>query len=349
MQGEVTLTSEEGTKKKAVVEKLQQTALTGSIPGESYQQMVEYASAIELKASEFDGCGAKCFSLSLREHNLVLCSLGASILSWKHKDVGDIVLGYKSVEAIIQSRNPVYFGAVVGRVANRIALGKLTVDGNTCHLEINDQPNHLHGGGISGGFSHKQWNGEIINFRGGKAVRFSLLSEDGDQGYPGAVRVTAIYSLRPSLSSTGVVLRLDLDATLIGEKSSPINLAQHSYFNLSGQERPEGILDHRLILDSDAYTPVDSTSIPTREVRPLDQDHVMDWRRERSFRDALHAYGVNKVGLSVERAKENLKQRIQSEGPYGFDHNYVVREQPGTSIARVASLKYRDQSLTVCE
>jgi aldose 1-epimerase len=269
-------------------------------------------------------------------------------LSWKHDNDSDIVLGYKDATTMLQSGNPVYFSSIVGRVANRIAQGKLTVQGKSYELAINDPPNHLHGGGASGGFSHKHWNAEIIDLGGGRAVRFSLTSPDGDQGYPGSVRITATYSLRPSLSSSGVVLRLDMDSRLVGDKATPINLAQHSYFNLSGQH-DDGILNHCLSLESDAYTPVDKTAIPTREVRSLDKDAVMDWRKERSLRDALQMYGVQKMGLSPEATKEDLDNRTQAIDPYGFDHNYVVRRQPGTSIPKVADLTYNTRRLSVCE
>eukprot|EP00980_Cylindrotheca_fusiformis_P020503 scaffold7556_cov111-Cylindrotheca_fusiformis.AAC.5 len=244
---------------------------------------------------------------------------------------------------MFQSGNPVYFSAIVGRVTNRIANGKLSVDGKLYELEINDAPNHLHGGGSSGGFSHKNWDAEIV----GDAVRFSLTSPDGDQGYPGTVQFTATYSLRPSLSSSGVVLGLEMNAKLIGDKPTPVNLSQHSYFNLSEQQ--DHVLNHRLKIESDAYTPVNKVAIPTREVCPLDDDAVMDWREDRSVRDAIEAYGVDKMGLTPEQAKEDLENRTQSVGPYGFDHNYVVRKQPGNSIPKVAELTFNSRKLTVCE
>lgn len=268
-------------------------------------------------------------------------------MSWKHDNDCDIVLGYKNALTMFQSRNPVFFGTIVGRVANRIARGELTVEGSLHELAINDNPNHLHGGGTAGGFSHKLWDAEVVDVGCGDAVRFSLTSPDGDQGYPGSVEVTATYSLRPSLSSSGVVLRLDMKANLDGDKATPINLAQHSYFNLSNQH--DDVLDHKLVIEADAYTPVDETSIPTREVRSLDKDTGMDWRKERSLRDALHLFGVEQVGLSPERASEDLENRKQSAGPYGFDHNYVVRKQPGSSIPKVAELTHSTRKLTVCK
>lgn len=280
---------------------------------------------------------------------------GASVQSWSHNDSFDIVLGYKDAINMHKSKNPVYFSTIVGRVANRIAKGKLNLGGTMHELEINDPPNHLHGGGISGGFSHKIWNGKIVLVGGGQGVQFSLVSEDGDQGFPGKAEITATYSLRPSLSSSGVVLRLDMKAQLIGDTPSPINLAQHSYFNLSGHQSSQdggasdGILDHTLRLHADSYTPVDETSIPTRKVQSLNDDPVMDWRNERNIRQALHEYGVQKMGLSADEVENDLSRRAPSIGPYGFDHNYKVRKQPGTSIPKVADLAYQGRKLTVCK
>jgi len=319
---------------------------------------MDYGTATELASQAIDDSNdsLQLFSLSLRESKVVLCSLGASIQSWRHNDNFDIVLGYKDAMSMYQSKNPVFFSSIVGRVANRIAKGKLSLGGAIHELEINNPPNHLHGGGLSGGFSHKIWNGSIVSVRGGQGVQFSLTSEDGDQGFPGKVQVTATYSLRPSLSSSGVVLRLEMEAQLIGDKPSPINLAQHSYFNLSGHLSSQdddgggtlnGILDHTLRLHADSYTPVDETAIPTRKVQTLNDDPVMDWRKERNIRQALHQYGVEKMGLSADATENDLNSREPSIGPYGFDHNYVVRKQPGASIPKVAELSYQDRKLTV--
>ena len=297
----------------------------------------------------------RSFSLSLRSVQIELCSLGASITKFlvaseteKGKD-DDIVLGYKDVATMYHTGNPVYFSAVVGRVANRIAKGRFSLEGKPFKLEINNSPNHLHGG--SCGFNKKNWKASIVN----SGVQFSLHSPDGDQGYPGAVQVTATYTLRKSLSSsTGVILGLKLHAVLLDkDKSTPINLSQHSYFNLAGQDEPKGIIDHSLSVEADAYTPVDSTSIPTREIRHLNSDATMDWRKERSLRESLEAFGMEKVGLPLEAARKNLKTRAPgcSETPYGFDHNYVVRkpQDPDTSttLPKVASLSYKARKLTV--
>jgi galactose mutarotase-like enzyme len=324
------------------------------------RSVTHHARAVELPSVTVEG-GPKLrsFSLSLRSTTVELCSLGASITKFlvgngddddDDDDDDDIVLGYKDPETAFRSGNPKYFGVVVGRVANRIAKGKLVLDGGKVYpLAINNAPNHLHGG--VDGFGGRTWDVEVLSLPGddgGSAVRFSLTSDDGDQGYPGKISVSATYSLRDAISSTGVVLRLELQAKLLSGKSSPINLAQHSYFNLSKHDDARGILDHQLSLNSAAYTPVDETSIPTREVRPLGKDPAMDWRRQRKLEDALRSYGVEMKGLSMDQVEADLaKRRHALSDSYGFDHNYVVREQPGIALPRVGTLSHGSRTLHV--
>ena len=285
------------------------------------------------------------FSISLGSTSVHVCSLGGSLLKFLVKDDQDIVLGYKDAATMLETNNPVYFSSIVGRVANRIAKGQFTLDGNPYTLEtINNGPNHLHGGGQSGGFSHLIWNAKVVE--GG--VQFTLISPDGDQGYPGTVQVTATYTLTTVSDTKQVVLRLEMKAKLLDDKPTPINLAQHSYFNLSTRQE-DGILDHFLTLESDYYTPVDETSIPTREVRSLNQDAVMDWQVvDTTLRDGLLSFGVESIGLSKEQAAQNLQVRKPLANPYGFDHNYVVRkDETGEKLAQVATLCHEHKTLTV--
>jgi galactose mutarotase-like enzyme len=310
--------------------------------------MVEHAQVTELVGSVDTDSGQiiRIFTLSLGYTKVEVCTLGASITKFLVSGGDDIVLGYKDAATQLQSRNLVFFGAIVGRVANRIANGRFTLDDKTYNLETNNGPNHLHGG--NGGFSHKIWDAAVVDINGGaKGVRFTMTSPDNDQGYPGSVQATATYSLVESVTS-GVVLRLQIKAKVLDGQVTPINLAQHSYFNLSPSQN-SGILDHRLTMESDSFTPVDDTSIPTREVRSLDDDSVMDWRTERTLREALLSYGVEKVGLSQEQSQQNLEQRkLPSEQkPYGFDHNYVIRKQPGVALAKVACLSNGTRRLKV--
>lgn len=269
----------------------------------------------------------------------------------------DIVAGYKDAKTYYDTGNSPYFNAIVGRVCNRIKEGNFSLtddddNDNEYSIFVNNEPNALHGGKI--GFSHKFWDAQIIN--DGSAVEFSLLSPDGDQGFPGSIIITATYSLRPSFSSSGVMLQLDMNAKLLepeeneeNEKQqlAPINLSNHSYFNLGDSNN--GILDHRLKLESDAYTPVDEKMIPTRQVQSLDSDIVMDFREERTLRDALDEYGIIKMGLTEQESDENLTKRNFSSIsiPYGIDHNYIVRNQPGMSLPKVGSVTFGRRNLSI--
>eukprot|EP00977_Amphora_coffeiformis_P007108 scaffold1551_cov166-Amphora_coffeaeformis.AAC.13 len=276
----------------------------------------------------------RTFELSLRNVKVELCTLGASLTKLivpSPQGYHDVVLGYKSPAEMYQTGNPAYLCAVVGRVANRIANGRLKMenDGKEFALAINNEPNHLHGG--EHGFSRQIWDAEIIDIDGHSAVRFSLTSENGDQDYPGTVECSATYSLisQEGSNNNEVSLSLELSADLRGQENTPINLAQHSYFNLAGHDDPVGILDHTLTLPCNFYTPLDETSIPTREVKSLNDDTTMDWRAGRSIREGLEDIAMTKVGLDKTTANKLLSDRsvdFQDFGlqPFGFDHNYVV-------------------------
>lgn len=270
----------------------------------------------------------RVFDLVLGGVTVQLCALGASILKiLLPPDNTDVVLGFGSIQEMVDTKNPPYLGVVPGRVANRIRRGQLQLQkqGPIHALDQNNPPNHLHGGVV--GFSHRVWDCRILE----SAVQFDLISDHGDQHYPGSVHVTAVYSLQPTPSDSSVKLCLNLSARLVGDKVSctPVNLTQHSYFNLAGHDDKQGILDHSLKLYCDSFTPVDDTSIPTRTVQPVSKDAVMDWRTLRTLRDALTDYGVQKAGGSLSQVEKDMRDRstpLQGD-LYGFDHNYVVLQR----------------------
>src|SRR5919109_2225629 len=169
----------------------------------------------------------------------------------------DIVLGFDSLGGYLK-RSP-YFGAIVGRYANRIAGGQFTLDGTTYHLARNNGPNSLHGG--LRGFDKVLWAAEPFQGDSGVGVRLRYTSADGEEGYPGTLAVRVTYTLTPSNE-----LVVDYEATT--DKATPINLSQHTYWNLHGAGRGD-ILDHVLELDASAFTPVDSTLIPTGDIAPV--------------------------------------------------------------------------------
>src|ERR1700704_6583063 len=171
--------------------------------------------------------------------------------------LADIVLGHETLEGY--TPNPPYLGAVVGRYANRIANGTFTLDGKTYTLPKNDGPNTLHGG-VKRTFDKVVWDGAPL--KGGKAgVTFTYLSKDGEEGFPGNVKVKVTYTLNDENE-----LVIDYEATT--DKATPINLTQHSYFNLAG-EGTSDILNHEIMISADRFTPVDKNLIPTGELRAV--------------------------------------------------------------------------------
>jgi len=166
----------------------------------------------------------------------------------------DVVLGFDELGGY-EAGHP-YFGCITGRVANRIAKGKFTLNGTIYSLATNNGPNHLHGG--KEGFDKRVWAGEIIS---GNAVRFRYRSPDGEEGYPGNLDVCVTYTLTDDNA-----WRIDYEATT--DQPTPVNLTQHAYFNLSGHSAGD-ILGHELKLIAERYTPSDETLIPTGELRSV--------------------------------------------------------------------------------
>ena len=219
----------------------------------------------------------------------------------RHGKLDDVVLGFDSLGGYL-SKEP-YFGAIVGRVGNRIAKGEFTLDGKTYHLATNDGANHLHGGIV--GFDKVVWDSAVVKVPGGDAVRFTYLSPDGEECYPGNCRVEVVYSLAEANT-------LKIDYTVTTDKDTPVNVTNHSYFNLSGAENG-GILGHELLLNADHYTPVDAGLIPTGAISPV-AGTPMDFRTPKP------------IGLRVSQVGDK---------PRGYDHNYVVNRD-GEGLVLVA-------------
>src|ERR1043166_6991977 len=186
-----------------------------------------------------------------------ISNYGGIVVSLKVPDrngkMGDVVLGYDHLEGYLKETP--YFGALVGRYGNRIAKGKFTLSGQQYTLATNNGPNALHGG--LRGFDKVVW--EAKPSASGARLELHYLSKDGEEGYPGNLAVTAIYTLTDDNA-----LRLDYTATT--DQDTVLNLTQHSYFNLAGKG---DILGHQVMMPADRFTPVDETLIPTGELRPV--------------------------------------------------------------------------------
>ncbi|MEI7938334.1 MAG: aldose epimerase family protein [Verrucomicrobiota bacterium] len=222
--------------------------------------------------------------------------------------LGDVVLGFDNLAQYVKGHP--CFGCTVGRVANRIAKGRFTLDGKTYSLAINNGPNHLHGG--LKGFDKKVWKGEA---QPGAAVKFTCTSPEGEEGYPGTVAASVTMSLTDANE-----LRLDYRATT--DRATPINLTNHSYFNLAGQG---DVLRHELMIAADNYTPFDSTQIPTGEIKPV-KGTPLDFTESRAIGSRL--------------------SQLHTVPP-GYDHNFVLNG--GGKHLALAARSYEPESGRVME
>jgi aldose 1-epimerase len=238
-----------------------------------------------------------------------ICTYGGIVVSFKAPDrngkMGDVVLGYDNLDGYLT--NSPYFGALIGRYGNRIAKGKFTLDNVNYTLATNNAPNSLHGG--LKGFDKRVWRAKVIKGDDGGALELTYLSKDGEEGYPGNLKVKAVYTLMPDNG-----LRVEFTATT--DKDTVINLTQHSYFNLAGGG---DVLGHKVFIDADKFTPVDETLIPTGELRSV-EGTPFDFRQPTA------------IGERIQQDDRQLKFGK------GYDHNFVLNHPKGRLdvIAQVA-------------
>src|SRR5437879_3520257 len=207
----------------------------------------------------------------------------------------DIVLGHDTLDGY--APNPPYIGAVVGRYANRIANGTFTLDGKTYTLPKNDGPNTLHGG-VKRTFDKVVWDDAPLKSKNG--VTFTYLSKDGEEGFPGNLKVKVTYTLNEEDELT-----IDYEATT--DKATPINVSQHSYFNLASEGTGD-ILNHEVMLNADRFTPVDKNLIPTGELRPV-KGTPFDFTTP------------TKIGARIDDNYDQLQLG------HGSDHNFVINHK----------------------
>jgi aldose 1-epimerase len=277
--------------------------MVGLLPG--------MAAAVEVTRSPFgtlvDGRPVEAITLTNgRGVTARIITLGAAVQSLLLPDrqgtKADVVLGFSTAAGY--AANPQYFGATVGRFANRIAKGHFALDGKAYELATNNGPNSLHGGLV--GFDKVIWlvNGIAQGPTG--SVTLKYVSPDGDQGYPGTLTVTAMYSLNEH-DELSVEYRATTDEPTV------VNISNHSYFNLAGEGAAEGVMHHLLMLPAEEYTPFDKTLIPTGEFRPV-AGTPFDFRQAKA------------IGRDIRSGSD--EQLVYGKG---YDHNWVV------SRARVAT------------
>ncbi len=242
---------------------------------------------------------SKGFTAKVTDYGAKLVSV---VVPDKNGKLADVVLGYDSLSQYLHG--DAYFGATVGRYANRIANGKFTLYNKTYELALNNGVNHLHGG--PGGFHSVLWKSEIIEKNGQQALRLTYLSPDGEEGYPGNLEVEVIYSW----SNTNE-LRIDYAATT--DKDTYVNLTNHALFNLQGAGEGD-ILGHELMIKALKYTPVDSTLIPTGSI-----DSVSGT-----------AFDFNTAVAIGKRINDPDGQLLIGKG---YDHNWVLNNDTITDAA----------------
>ncbi|NEP58396.1 MAG: galactose-1-epimerase [Symploca sp. SIO2G7] len=234
-------------------------------------------------------------------------------------ELEDVVLGFDRPEDYFTA-NHYYFGAVVGRVANRIKDAQFTLDGQQYNLAANASPHHIHGG--NQGFDKVVWEAEPINSAEGVGLKLTYLSADGEEGYPGNLAVTVIYTL-----TNNNELKLEMTATT--DKPTPINLINHSYWNLAGHASGN-ILGQYLTINADSYTPSNKQLIPTGEIQSV-QDTSFDFTQPRL------------IGEGIKQLKDTLKQNY----PGGYDLNYVLKGE--SEQIKLAATVYEPKSGRVME
>jgi aldose 1-epimerase len=247
-----------------------------------------------------------------------ITNFGATVVALQVPDrvgkAADVVLGFDTLEGYENGKS--YFGATVGRYANRIGGGKFSIDGKTYTLPKNDGNNTLHGGIV--GFNKKVWKAREIAAKDGAALELSYLSADGEEGFPGNLSVKVVFTVPADRND------LKIDYTASTDKDSVLNLSNHSYFNLAGEGNGD-ILDHVLMLHAKQFTPVDKTLIPTGELRNVAGTPL----------DFTTATAIGK------RINGDYEQLVFGNG---YDHNWVLGRSGGGNGLLIAAEAYDAKS-----
>jgi aldose 1-epimerase len=261
-----------------------------------------------------DGKAVQAYTLSNGKGMMAkISTLGATLVELhmpdKDGNTADVVLGFDDT-AGYQGEGNQYFGCTTGRVCNRIAKGRFTLDGKEYELAVNNGPNHLHGG-IERSLDKVIWKATPFKPKtGGDGLRLAYVSKHGEEGYPGTLKITVIYAL----SADKNVLRITYTATT--DKKTPVNLTNHSYFNLAGAGS-ETVLNHQLKLNASNHTPTDDTLIPTGKIAPV-KSLPIDFTK------------MTKIGARIAK--------LDDAPETGYDHNFVIDRKPGETLALAATL-----------
>ena len=284
--------------------------------------MVPLASHLEAKVTKSvfgsmpDGTNVEIYTLEEGALKARIMTYGARVVSLEVPDrtgkVADIVLGYDSLDGYLSDPKS-YFGAIVGRYGNRIANATFSLDGKRYQLPANDGPNTLHGGLV--GFDKLVWKAEEIP----NGVQLTLVSKDGDQGFPGTLTAHVRYTLEPH------ALRIEYMATT--DKDTVLNLTNHSYFNLAGEGHGT-ILNHVVTIPADRYTPVNATLIPTGQLAPV-------------AGTPLDFHQPTPIGARINDNNEQLRLAR------GYDHNFVLNGKMGMQVAASVEEPTTGRVLTV--
>lgn len=240
---------------------------------------------------------------------VAITNYGGRIVSWlapdKNGDFDDVVLGFESLEEYMNAGSSSY-GATIGRYANRIANGQFQLNNQTYQLEINNPPNHLHGG--SDGFYHKVFEAEQLDK---KNLRLTYISQDGEAGYPGRLNLMVQFILTENNA-----LRIEYTATT--DKPTVLNITNHAFFNLKGLGLGE-VSNHELMINADHFTPVDETGIPTGEIISV-SDSPFDFREQKQ------------IGIHQSDDHQQLKY------VRGYDHNFVLNKSHDGQLSLAAKV-----------
>ena len=276
------------------------------------EKSAEMAKPMEKKVfgTTADGKTAELYTLKNKNGMQVsITNFGATVVSIMAPDkagkMADVALGYDDLAGYELNKN--YLGVLVGRYGNRIAHGKFSIDGTEYTLAKNNGENSLHGG--IKGFNKAMWDATDVSKGGEAAVEMKYVSKDGEEGYPGNLSVTVVYTLTNKNE-----LKIDYSATT--DKKTVVNLTNHTYFNLAGQGNGD-ILKHELMINADTFTPVDSGLIPTGELKKV-EGTPFDFRK------------ATAIGARIDANDEQIKLGG------GYDHNFVLNRKAATGLSLAA-------------